>query len=73
MGGIIYDDLRTLSVQEFQQQIEFIGDVTGVIFEALFLFDAERESAPVQWIAADADHLDRIGFLNQMINFLAIS
>jgi hypothetical protein len=71
LGGIIYDDLRPLSIQEFQQQIEFTGDMTGVIFEALFLFDAERESAPVQWIAADVDHLDRIGFLSQMIALLA--
>ena len=42
-----------------------MGDVTGVIFEALFLFDAKRESAPVQWIAADADHLDRIGIAQE--------
>ena len=70
MGGIIYDDFGPLSIQELQQQIEFMGDVMGMIFEALLLFDAERESAPVQWIAADTDHLDRIGFLNQMIALL---
>jgi hypothetical protein len=49
---IIDDDLRLLAVEKFEQQVELVGDVEGVIGVVLAFLDAQRERLGAQRIAA---------------------
>ena len=66
LGGEIDDDLRLLAIEQFEQQIELVGDVIGVIFVALPLVDVQRERLGPQQVASDPHHQFRIGMIEQI-------
>ena len=66
LRGEIDYHLRLLAIEQFEQKVEFIGDMIGVVFVALPLLDIEREWLGPHQIAADAHHQFRIGVVEQI-------
>ena len=66
LRGEIYDDLRLLAVEQFEQEVEFVGDVISVILVARPLLDIQRERFGTHQIAANPHHQFRIGAIEQI-------
>src|SRR6516225_8402310 len=66
LGREIHDDFRLLVVEKLKQQIEFMGNVARVIDITFALVDVQRERLRPKRRPTDADHLLRVGVIEQV-------
>ena len=66
MGRIVDYDIRLFLVEQLKQQVDFVGQVVGVVAVVLALVHIERERLRTQRVSANADNHGRIGVVQEI-------